>query len=211
MDRKNVFIYILLVSGLLLCSALGPAVIRTVSGMIVSRITGGQEPETIQETETDADHKRTEVSMEGNDNQETKSPRKLKAESDTENITDEQESEWQEEQTDDKSSNEAGMREYRENATPIFSETFPGAADEFLADRKALFTDAVSDYIYSLYGDSLELTRINVIELVQEDDTQMSYSIEVYATDGKKEYSELFISTYSKEWGFYSIYPYSVE
>lgn len=112
--------------------------------------------------------------------------------------------------SDNTSSYEQELETYRKSIQPDLSETHEGTVGAFVGERKEEFITAIADYVFSIYGDSLLVTRIDVIELVKDDETEMVYQIEVFATEGGKEYSELFISSYNKEWDFYSIYPYSV-
>lgn len=91
----------------------------------------------------------------------------------------------------------------RRNFHPVYAETTKGGIQELIGTRKEAFSDAVSDYLYMLYGGLIEVQQIDVVEKVSEDEAELTYQIEIIASDGN---SELFLCSYEKELDFYSIY-----
>lgn len=91
----------------------------------------------------------------------------------------------------------------RRNFHPAYTETAQGGMQELIGTRREAFSDAVSDYLYMLYGGLIEVQQIDVVEKVSEDEAELTYQIEIIASDGN---SELFLCSYEKELDFYSIY-----
>lgn len=106
---------------------------------------------------------------------------------------------------------EKRMEAYRGTVKPEHTEVYPGSIQEFIGGREEQFDAAVADYIFSEYGDSLEITRIDLIEAVRDDYEELSYQIELFAKEKGVEYSELFIAAYNRTYDFYGIYTYDVE
>lgn len=106
---------------------------------------------------------------------------------------------------------EKRMEAYRNTVKPEHTEVYPGSIQEFIGGREEQFDAAVADYIFSEYGDSLEITRIDLIETVRDDYEELSYQIELFAKEKGVEYSELFIAAYNRTYDFYGIYTYDVE
>lgn len=197
MNRKKMAGYLLLTGVIILASLLFPYVIDEISGMVVDRILMETEAgET--ETEETADTVSIQVTMEGTDKA---APGSVTTQNSSKTL--------QTEAVDTEADDMKQLEQYRHKTRPVISESVPGSSDIFISDRQETFTDAVADYIYSLYGDILKITRIDIVEMIKDDDTDLSCQIEIYAARGKEEYSELFISTYNKEQDFYSIYPYN--
>lgn len=202
MEKKEIRKYIICMSAILLVSALIPTVIGYVTDLLVGQI----RQETISETEkTREEDGKMSVTLPDLKEKEQESD---KGDS---NKTEELPEQDEEEDSDAEDSYDKKLEKYREKMKPDLSETKAGAADAFVGDREQQFLTAVADYIFSLYGDSLSVTRIDVIELVKDNEAELVYQIEVFASDGGREYSELFISSYNKEWDFYSIYSYIVQ
>lgn len=201
MEKKDIRKYIICIAVIFLISALVPAAIRYATDLLVGQIR--QEPISEAETECEETGKMS-VSLsdlngrvkESNKEDSSKAEELPHQGADTEFIMED--------------SYDQNLKTYREKMQPDLSETTDGAVNIFVGERKPQFFTAVADYVFSLYGDSLSVTRIDVIELVKDSDTELVYQIEVFASEGGREYSELFISSYNKEWDFYSIYSYSV-
>lgn len=197
MEKKDIRKYIICIAVIFLVSALVPAVIRYATDLLVGQIQ--QEP--ISEPEESEEAGKMSVTLPDLNGEADKVDSNK-----TEDFPDQNEEEY----PDAEDSYDKKLEKYREKMKPNLSETKAGAADAFVGDREQQFLTAVADYIFSLYGDSLSVTRIDVIELVKDNEVELVYQIEVFASDGGREYSELFISSYNKEWDFYSIYSYSV-
>ncbi|MCC8102229.1 MAG: hypothetical protein LIP11_08210 [Clostridiales bacterium] len=80
---------------------------------------------------------------------------------------------------------------------------------DFLSDREVQFLSAIGEYIYSIYDDLVQVTRIEVVEMVRNNEEECSCQIELFTEDGN---SELFICSYNKKWDYYGVYSlYSVD
>ncbi len=98
------------------------------------------------------------------------------------------------------------LKDYRESVNPEYTETTPGGTRGLIGNRQKQFNSAIADYVFSLYGNSVEISRVDVVEFVDEDEAEITYQIEVFTGDGS---SELFLCSYNKTWDFYGIYPYT--
>ena len=197
MKRKDILKNLLILAVVFLTSVLVPAVIRYVTDLLIAQIDVEEPSEDLTEAES-GDYGTVSVGI-----SETKKElpyRETENETETDNapvLTEEQP------ETDTGKINP-------DNIQLELTETKIGSAEAFIGERKNQFLEAVTDYVRSLYGNSLSVSRIDVIEQVKDSETELVYQIEVFALGDQKEYSELFLSSYHKEWDFYSIYPYSV-
>jgi len=195
MKRKDILKNLLILAVVFLASVLVPAVIRYVTDFLVAQIKVEEPSEDLTEAESE-DAGTVSVGI-----SETK---KELSYQETENETDNAPVLTEEQpETDTGKINPDSMQ-------PELTETKSGSAEAFIGERKTQFLEAVTDYVRSLYGNSLSVSRIDVIEQVKDSETELVYQIEVFALGDQKEYLELFLSSYHKEWDFYSIYPYSV-
>lgn len=210
MQKKELYIYAAAITASIAAAFFAPRLIEWVSERIVDQIR--QEP--IMETETELEssmHKKMRVSMaeEEKEEQKTADPQKLQEDENNELPREEESAEV--ETADLINDYEKELEAYRKKQNPQLLETQKGAADAFVAERKTEFIAAISDHIFSLYGESLVITGIELIEQVKETEEELVYQIEVFVADGEKKYSELFLSSYNKEWDFYSIYSYQTK
>lgn len=203
MEKKEIRKYVVIIAAIFLISALIPAAIGAVTDMLVGQIQMRQVDEAQSEESEEAG--KMSVTLPDSAKEQQSSG---KAEG---NKAAELSSAVEEIISDTEDSYERELEVYRKYMQPELSETKKGAVADFVGERKQQFFAAVADYIFSLYGDNLSVTKIDVIEQVKDNETELVYQIKVFAIDGNKEYSEQFISSYNKEWDFYSIYSYSVE
>lgn len=96
---------------------------------------------------------------------------------------------------------EAYIAAFQPDVTEL--ETAPGGYAALVGDRVGKFRQAFAEYLYGRYGNILEIDRIELIELVSEDDTECTYQVRVYAEDGE---SDPFLCMYSKTYDFYGVY-----
>ncbi len=96
---------------------------------------------------------------------------------------------------------EAYIAAFQPDVTEL--ETAPGGYAALVGDRVGKFRQAFAEYLYGRYGNILAIDRIELIELVSEDDTECTYQVRVYAEDGE---SDPFLCMYSKTYDFYSVY-----
>lgn len=181
-DRKLIA-YIIILAVVFAATAVLPAGIQMASRLLVEKIAGEREDEMVTGD--------MEIMLASEDELE---------------LTDELPSEAGEEV--EEKEYEEGLIRYREEFQPDHTETKNGSLAAFLEEREVAFDQAVADYLYSLYGEDLKVNRIDLIEEVREDETELVYQIEVFAEDERMDLSELFICSYNKELDFYSLYPY---
>lgn len=202
MERKKLKYYGFLIAVILILSCLLPIGINAMTDLIVGRLTKEalqeSETETEEQTETENDG-RMRVTIETTEADQVRS--KVLQETEEDLMGEKQIQEEKEEY-------DQSLAAYRQRNQPEYLETQSGALQRFIGTREDLFTEALSDYVYSKYGDSMLIKKVNIIEFVKEDDSELIYQIEVTAANGTKEYSEYFISSYNKESDFYSIYAY---
>ena len=190
MKRKDILKNLLILAVIFLSSILVPVVIRYVTDLLIAQI---EVEETAEETDETENEEALKVSIGLPDTEKESDP----------------ETEAASVLTEKQPETDTGKNS-RDNMQPELTETKSGSAEAFIGERKTQFFGAVTDYVRSLYGEHLLVTRIDVIEQVKDNETELVYQIEVYVRGNHKEYSELFLSSYHKKWEFYSIYPYSV-
>lgn len=203
MEKKEIQRYVVIIAAIFLISALIPAAIGAVTDRLVGQIQMGQ----VDEAQSEESEEAGKMSVMLSDS----AKGQLNSSKEEENEAASLPSAVEGIILDTEDSYERELEVYRKHMQPELSETKKGAAADFVGERKQQFFTAVADYIFSLYGDSLSVIKIDVIEQVKDNETELVYQIKVFAIDGNKEYSEQFISSYNKEWDFYSIYSYSVE
>lgn len=101
---------------------------------------------------------------------------------------------------------EEGLKKYRLSMKPELAEREEGAVETFIGERQEQFFAAVADRLYPFYGDQLTISKIEIVERIKETGTELVYQIQLFSQMGTKEYAELFLCTYQKEWDFYSLY-----
>ena len=69
----------------------------------------------------------------------------------------------------------------RRNFHPAYTETAQGGMQGLIGTRREAFSDAVSDYLYMLYGGLIEVQQIDVVEKVSEDEAELTYRSSFYA------------------------------
>ncbi len=192
MEKRKIKKYVAAIIGIGIISAFVPVVIRYATNFLLMQI----QPEKDIETEDKKDtSEKMSVSIEGFDNSQV-DPGK-------DDIT--------ETEKEIKSSRHDEAELYRKTVKPDISGSEDNLVEIFVGNREQQFLSATADYLFSLYGDSLTITGIDVIEKVKEDETELVCQIEISAEREGRTYSELFISSYNREWDFYSLYPYSIK
>lgn len=202
--RKQILCFITVILLIILVSMLLPYGIRAVSNIFMDYIAKEAETENVREPETG----NTSVLVSGSENAKGNNApvtelENLPAETDAEILSKEADTRSQE-----KAEYDAGLKQYRDSVDPEYMETYAGSIEDFINGRQKQFGDALADYLYGLYDDSYTVDRVNIIEKVREDASELSYQIEVFVTSGAQEYSEQFICSYNKNWDFYSFYNY---
>lgn len=210
MQKKELYIYAVAITASIAAAFLAPRMIEWVSDWIVDQIR--QEPIAETETSQDSDiHEKMSVSMAEREKEEQKTEHPQRQREDESNNLQREEEHAEAEIEDLIDDYEKELEVYREKQAPKILETQKGAADDFIASRKTGFISAVADHIFSLYGSGLTITGVDLIEQVKDTEEELVYQIEVFVTDGERKYSELFLSSYNKEWDYYSIYSYQTK
>ena len=196
--KKRIAIYLLLLFGLFLLTMAVPRVLHTVTGKIVQKAAKQLERDTEQSL-----YRVQETKM-----QTERIERNLPDETEPEGQTDPEETQPATAAGSEPSQKQAEemqtqLEAARRNFHPAYTETAQGGMQELIGTRREAFSDAVSDYLYMLYGGLIEVQQIDVVEKVSEDEAELTYQIEIIASDGN---SELFLCSYEKELDFYSIY-----
>lgn len=201
--RKQIVCFIAVILLIILVSMLLPYGIRAISDIFVDHIIEETETETANEPEPG----NTSVTLPGGGNVKGKE----EPPTETENLPAEAHTEMPGEagaKNQEKTEYDARLKQYRGSVDPEYTETYAGAIDDFIGNRKEQFGDALADYLYGLYDDSYTVDRVNIIEKVKEDASELSYQIEVFVSGNEQGYSEQFICSYNKTWDFYSFYNY---
>lgn len=209
MQKKELQVYAVAIAASIVAAFLAPKLIEWVSACLVAQIR--QEPIIETEMESENIHEKMSVSMAGQEKEEKKTMDPHTQQGDEINVFPREAENMEVETADLIDDYEKELEAYRKQQDPVILETQKGAADVFVANRKNEFVSAVSDHIFSLYGGSLTITGVDLIEQVKDTEEELVYQIEVFVADGEKKYSELFLSVYNKEWDFYSIYSYQTK
>lgn len=98
------------------------------------------------------------------------------------------------------------LTDYRNMVKPEYVEHSRQTIETFVGERSEKLNAAVADHLFSLYEDTYEVERIEFWELVRDNETEISYQIEVFVNAKKEAYSELFICSYNKVLDYYSLY-----
>lgn len=207
MERKKLKYYGCLIALILILSCLVPLGINAVTNLIVGQLTAEELPETEIETGMGSETE-TENSEKMRVTIQTAQEDPVRSRGLNETALQETEEDLTGQIQEEKEAYEQSLIRYRKMNQPDYTETQKGALQAFIGTREDLFTEAISDYVYSKYGDSMRIKKVDIIEFVKEDDDELTYQIEVTAANGTKEYSEYFISSYNKGSEFYSIYAY---
>lgn len=206
MQKKELQVYAVAIAASIVAAFLAPKLIEWVSACLVAQIR--QEP--IMETEMESEEKMS-VSMAGQEKEEKKAMDPHTQQGDEINVFQSEAENMEVETADLIDDYEKELEAYRKQQNPVILETQKGSADVFVANRKRKLVSAVADHIFSLYGENLTITGVELIEQVKDTEEELVYQIEVFVADGENKYSELFLSVYNKEWDFYSIYSYQTK
>ena len=211
MKRKWTY-YITLMAGILIFTILVPLLIRAAATAFIGRFAPDAGTE---EAETGIDDYRTAegfTEAEGNGSGEgaaepgsgSAENNPIPANTDYEHDPDLMKSELQKqkEQTD------TNLSDYLAGQSPELSESRNGMLEAFVGDRQEAFIKAVADHLYGTYGSLFDITKIDVVDFIADNDTELTCQVKVTAVIGEKEYSEYYFCTFNKAYGFYGVYAY---
>ena len=203
MRNRKMSYYVTMMAIILLLTFLIPVMIRTASNAFISRFA----PD-VAEAETEADDRGYRV-MEGftentedvlSDSLATSDEYAGEPEHDPDLMK--KELQQRKEQTDD------DLASYLKKQDPVLSESRAGMLEAFVNGREDALTKAVADHLYGTYGALFDISAIDVVDFIDDSQTELTCQLKVTAMIGKKEYSEYYFATYNKVYDFYSIYAY---
>ena len=110
---------------------------------------------------------------------------------------------------EEKEQKDQALQEFRSSFNPTISESFSGLQDVFIGDREEEFRNAIADHIFQAYENLYTVTKIELVEFLDETDDEVRCMVRVYTKSGDKSYSQDYIVAYSKTQDFYSVYAYN--
>ena len=229
MKKKRLIRYVLIFAAAILTSFLLPVLIRAGTTLLISRIeksskapdlegeeaiaepnsqTGPYSLEGMTEAQnaasTDGRDRQLGVAERGNDitageNADTNTGKSKDEDKNTKEKSKEQEN---------KEAVDRALSEYEASFHPKVDGTKSGLYEIFIADREAAFLRAVADFLYPVYGSSVNVSRIEIADFISDDESQMTCQILLYARTRGNEDLAFYYAAYNKRYDFYSIYAY---
>ena len=202
--------YLVMMAGILAFAFLVPVIIRAASGVFISRFAPAaveEETEKMNDryramegfTEADGSQQFSEQPGSGENSQTGANEEELH-EHDPDLVR--KELQQRKEQTDE------DLAGYLEKQDPALTESRSGMLEVFAGGREKDLKKAVADHLYGTYGSLYDISTINVVDFIDDNNTELTCQIQVTAKIGKREYSEYYYATYNKAYEFYSIYAY---
>ncbi len=207
MKRKKIVGYIVLILCIVAVSIILPHGVRAITNLFVERVT-----ETDAETE---EPRREEGKMtlhpetEASPKEQTETEKK-KTGKDRSSVSQDssKETENRSELNASKEAFDERLQEYISTQEPEIIETSAGMKKMLVEDRDNLFSRSLAEHLFSLYEDNFTVTKIEIMDLLNQTDEEISCKICVYAKYGKKEYSEILMGTYYQNMNFYGFESY---
>ena len=109
----------------------------------------------------------------------------------------------------EKEQNDHALQEVRSSFNPTITESFSGLQEAFVGEHEEAFRNAIADHIFQAYGNLYSVTKIELVEFLDETDDEVRCMVRVYTKSGDKSYSQDYIVSYSKAQDFYSVYAYN--
>lgn len=212
MSRKRLIRYVLIFIAAVLTSFLLPILIRAGTTLLISRIEESRRLPDQDEALTEADPQAGSYSLEGMTETSKDAPGKDnytkegKPEEDGSNTAEEDQRKAKEQEQ--KEARDRALSEYENSFHPEVDGTKSGLYEIFIADREAAFLCAVADFLYPVYGDALNVTKIEIADFINDDDAQLTCQILLHVQSGTKEELAFYYAAYNKRYDFYSIYAY---
>lgn len=212
MRKKKLIRYALILAGILALTIFLPLVIRAGSDLIVNRILRFQEEGTV-ETEAEileeAEEGHSSFRLDGLSQTEYISFGEAGAENGMQNSAQAGGTPWENgsspgREQAQKTNLDEKLQAYRESFHPVVKGTKSGLYEIFIGDREAAFITAVADYMFSVYGGSLQIDEIDIADFISNDENEAACQILVRAGDDMSYY----YASYNKKHDFYSIYAY---
>lgn len=108
-----------------------------------------------------------------------------------------------------KEQKDKALQKFRSSFNPTITESFSGLQDAFIGEHEDEFRDAIADHIFQAYGNLYTVTKIELVEFLDETDDEVRCMVRVYTKSGDRTYSQDYIAAYSKAQDFYSVYAYN--
>lgn len=109
----------------------------------------------------------------------------------------------------EKEQKDQALQEFRSSFNPTITESFSGLQEAFVGEHEEAFRNAIADHIFQAYGNLYTVTKIELVEFLDETDDEIRCMVRVYTKSGDKSYSQDYIVAYSKAQDFYSVYAYN--
>jgi len=109
----------------------------------------------------------------------------------------------------EKEQKDQALRKFRSSFSPTITESFSGLQEAFIGEHEDEFRDAIADHIFQAYGNLYTVTKIELVEFLDETDDEVRCMVRVYTKSGDRTYSQDYIAAYSKAQDFYSVYAYN--
>lgn len=109
----------------------------------------------------------------------------------------------------EKEQKDQALQEFRSSFNPTITESFSGLQEAFVGEHEKEFRNAIADHIFQAYGNLYTVTKIELVEFLDETDDEIRCMVRVYTKSGDKSYSQDYIVAYSKAQDFYSVYAYN--
>lgn len=109
----------------------------------------------------------------------------------------------------EKEQKDQALRKFRSSFNPTITESFSGLQEAFIGEHEDEFRDAIADHIFQAYGNLYTVTKIELVEFLDETDDEVRCMVRVYTKSGDRTYSQDYIAAYSKAQDFYSVYAYN--
>ncbi len=220
MNRKDIIKYICLISLIIAASVVTPMIISAVSDYVVERIEeGAARKEDIQDqtepggqfpSERGVD---AEALTEGSVSEDSSKDARTNAEgqagkagkaegSDTDEASEPEEKALARNRTDQ------ALAAYEASQHPEVTAKNNSLYDVFIGDREKAFTNAMADFLFSVYGDRLTIDKIRIEDFVEEDDQEITCRIFLTVSYKGEPESSYYLARYNTDYDFYSIYAY---
>lgn len=223
MDKKKLRGYIFILAVCIMASILLPKLLDTAA----DRMMDGIDEETEVSTESEGTGMSGTLGGEAENESETEpggmasvddsnSSESVSTEADTEGSSQTSDEQMKEDgpRTDaeiqkEKEQKDQALRKFRSSFNPTITESFSGLQEAFVGDHEDEFRAAIADHIFQAYGNLYTVTKIELVEFLDETDDEVRCMVRVYTKSGDRTYSQDYIAAYSKAQDFYSVYAYN--
>ena len=214
MKRKDIIKYISMIALIIAASVVTPRMIRAVSDYIVVRIEEGAAKEKTDRDQTKAG-KQSESETETITGDTDDGPDFLPTEAVTEQTDEDARSNTdssvvseRDEEAMEKIKTDQALAAYEASQHPSVTSEKNSLYEIFIGDREKAFTDAIADFLFSVYGDRLTIEEIRVVDFIDENDQEVTCQIYLTVSYKGERESGYYLARYNTDYDFYSIYAY---